>query len=93
MPLNYQVPLQKGELYADVARVIPELRAIYNAAKAYKALTTRFSDPAFQEAFDSITLLDEDYGAIPSQMIYEVNQLITAWESNVEKRAVLGLTP
>jgi hypothetical protein len=91
---SYDSTLAAGELYADVARVIPGLRTIYAQAKAYKALTASFSsEQAFQDAFDVITLLDEDYGAIPSQMIYEINQLITAWEGNAAKRLVLGLPP
>lgn len=90
---SYQPTLDAGELYADVARIIPGLRTIYSQAKAYKALTERFSESDFQNAFDTITLLDEDYGATPSQMIYEINQLITAWEGSAEKRLVLGLPP
>jgi len=92
---TYDPTLAAGELYADVARVIPGLRTIYAQAKAYKALTARFAtEPAFQDAFDIITFIGEDdYGAIPSQMIYEINQLITAWESSNPKRLVLGLPP
>lgn len=92
MTHTYADVLALGELSADVASVIPSLRKVYTECKLFLALTARFSDGAFQDEFDRQTLFDDfDANALPSQMIYAVNQLVTTWEGNPNYRAVLGL--
>jgi len=94
MTLDYQIVLDKGELNSDVASIIPSLRTIYAHAKTFLELTSRFQDSQFQDAFDNLTFIgSDDYGAYPSQMIFNVSTLITAWEASAEYRAVLGLAP
>ena len=94
MTHTYADVIAGGELSADVASVIPSLRKVYAECKTFLSLTARFSDGAFQDEFDRQTLFDDfDGGAMPSQMIYAVNQLVTAWEGNPNYRAVLGLLP
>lgn len=95
MTHTYADVMALGELSADCASVIPSLRKVYAECKTFLALTARFSDGAFQDEFDRQTLFypDFDGGAMPSQMIYQVNQLVTAWEGNNNWRAVLGLAP
>jgi hypothetical protein len=92
MPQGYNDVLAIGELSADVASVIPQLRDVYWKCKNFLALTARFSNSAFQDEFDRQTLLsDFDGGSMPSQMIYQVNQLVTSWEGNPNYRAVIGI--
>ena len=95
MTHGYEDVLAIGELSADAASVIPSLRKVYAECKTFLALTARFSDGTFQDEFDRQTLFypDFDGGAMPSQMIYAVNQLVQAWEGNNNYRAVLGLPP
>jgi hypothetical protein len=89
---GYNDVIAIGELSADVASVIPQLRIVYGVCKRFLALTARFSDSKFQDEFDRQTLLEDfDGGSMPSQMIYAVNQLVTAWEANQNYKDVLGI--
>ena len=90
---NYNLIIARIDLNADAGQVLMKVRETYAQCKVVQGLVTRFgTDQAFSDAFDALMMADGfDGTAMISQMLYNVNQLVTAWEANANYRAVLGL--
>jgi hypothetical protein len=80
---------------AKAQMVYTKLREMYATGVEIKSMIASFAtDPAFSDAFDELSWNDGfDGTAIASQMLYAVNQLVTAWEANPNWRDLLLLPP
>ena len=90
---NYNLILNQLVLNKDAGDVIFKLRAVYSECKQVQAIIHRFStDQAFSDAFDAVMYYGNFDGTIgPSQMLYNIGALVTAWEESPLYRSVLGL--
>lgn len=93
--MDFRLTDKRAARMADAGQVYNTLRETYFQAKHLQALIQRFSvDQDFSDTFDELSSSDGfDGGAIASQMLYDINQLVTAWESNAAKRDLLLLPP
>jgi hypothetical protein len=90
---DYNLCIKRIDKWADAGSVLPAIRATYNQCKAVQALIVRFgTDQDFSDAFDTLMMSDGfDGTAMVSQMLYNINQLVTAWEANQNYKDVLGI--
>jgi hypothetical protein len=77
----------------DAGQVINTIQQVYQQIERVRELTARFaSDPDFDEMTMNLLYLNGfDGEAIVSQMMYDINQLRTAWLANPNYRKILGL--
>jgi hypothetical protein len=96
MTLTYAEEIQaRVSKQSDVGQVINTIQQIYTQMERFRVLTARFStDQDFSDQFDALMWTDEvDGPAIISQMMYDINQMNTAWRANANYRKILGLPP
>ncbi len=81
------------QLNSDTAYVLTKVREVYNQCKVVQTQIARFgTDQAFSDTFDTIMFAGGfDGTAIISQMLYQIDQLVAAWEANNSWREALGL--
>lgn len=92
---DYSLIENRVNKYMEAGAVPTTLRQVYIQMKRVQAITQRFAtDQEFSDMFDEIMMSDGFDATIAiSQMMYHINQAVSAWESNQTYRDVLLLPP